>query len=180
MGMYPVLKEVPADLLARVLERPADPEWVDRLLFVDVRPGVVGWSRAATTSALDDGKLARRFTCPYLEYSADERRELGELDLGKLPDPPADEEFWSYLAAIGADAEPHVVDSRPAIHTDMPCYGISCYRTPAELAAAWQRIDRALTARPDLVDDVVNRFNTDLRYYHGCAARGSADLLVIW
>lgn len=179
MGMYPERKEVPADLLARVLERPDDAEWVDRLLFVEVRPDVVGWSEAARTSAHDDGALARRFSCPYLEYSADERRQLGRLDLGKLPDPPADEEFWSYLEAV-QPADPDETETRPAIHTDMPCYGINGYRTADTLSAMWRRIDRALTARPDSLDRVVNRFNDEIRYYYGCAARGSADLLVIW
>jgi hypothetical protein len=63
--------------MARVLQRPDDPEWVDGLLFTRVEPHTADWSEAAKRSAFSDDELARRFCCPYLQFSAEERRLPG-------------------------------------------------------------------------------------------------------
>ena len=210
MGMYPGSREIPAALLEQVLQRPDDPAWVGGLLFVEDSSGVLDWSEAASRSALDDGELARRFTCPYLDFSVDERRRLASYDLGKLGHCPDDAEFWHYMATVesgvtaadlgalldapretwwaaieanmaaASTAPASVGRDRPTIRSEVPCYGINDYSTPAELAAVWQRIDRAVTSHPDLTGRVADLFATDIRYYYGCAARGSAELSVIW
>jgi hypothetical protein len=207
--MYPESKEIPGDLMARVLERPDDPQWVDGLLFTHVRPDTVDWSEGARRSALSDEELAQRFSCSYLPLSAKERRTLGTLDHGKYPCPRLDGELWYYVDAAGSgtpaarlasllsqdeedwgealdrkDAvlqdDPPVSGDRPAIHTGIVCYGVVDYRTPEEMAAAWRRIDHAVTARPDLTGRVLDTFGDLIRYYYGCASRGSAEMTVIW
>lgn len=210
MSMYLESKEIPAGLLEQVLRRPEDPAWVDGLLFVEDGGGVFDWSEAASRSVLDDEELSRRFTCPYLDFSGEERRRLASYDLGTLFDWHADEEFWHYMAtvdsgataadlgglldasretwwaaieakrAVASTVPESVVHDRPTIRSEVPCYGINSYNTPTELTAVWQRIDRAVTSHPDLTGRVVDLFSTDIRYHYGCAARGSAKLSVIW
>lgn len=132
------------------------------------------------------------------------------VQLGKLFDWQADAEFWHYVETVESGATAAglgvlltapqetwrtaidtntsaaskalagVAYDRPVIRSETPCYGINHHRTPGELAAVWQRIDRAVTSHPDLTGRVVDRFATDIRYYYGCAARGSAELSVVW
>jgi hypothetical protein len=210
MGIYPQSKEVPEPVMAQVLQRPEDPEWVDGLLFTRVRPGIVEWSEATTRSALSDDELERRFSCPYLPFSAAERRTLGTLDLGKFPYWDSGETFWRYVDAAGSgtpapglagllsedeEAWHEAIDERegpprasppagsaprPAVRTGVPCYGISGYQTPAEMAGTWHRIDRAVAAHPGLTGRVVELFGEHIRYYYGCAARSSAEITAVW
>lgn len=105
MGMDPERKEIPAALLARLLERPDDPAWVDGLLFV-LEGNVVKWSAAASRSALGDEELARRFTFPGLTFSAEQRRTLGRYEYGRTRDwePDVDDQFLQYKKAVSSDA----------------------------------------------------------------------------
>ncbi|GHJ42730.1 hypothetical protein Cs7R123_00720 [Catellatospora sp. TT07R-123] len=201
-------KEIPATLLAQLLERPDDARRVDGLLFA---PGAAsGWSAAASRTTLTDEQLDARFTWPGLAVSADQRHLLGGLDLGKYPDPdwfacflaaaedpagidltgllspdPAEQAAAWRTATEEADLGPHHSahqdgDSEYGFSTDTPCYGIPSYRRSEDLAAVWARIERVLAAHPRLAGRIVEQFGPEIRYYHGCAARGSADLYVCW
>ncbi|MET7402323.1 hypothetical protein ABZS66_53465 [Dactylosporangium sp. NPDC005572] len=213
MGMYPQYKEIPTDLLARVLERPDDAAWVDGLLFEAGDPDAgtaPDWSAAASRSALADEELHARFTWPRLAFSAEQRRSLGGLDLGKYPDPDwfghllaaagTPERFdltgvlsddwderraaWETIVEVPFEAAHHSAyrrgDVEYGFHTDVPCYGISGYRTAEDLTVVWATIERVLAAHPEHAGRIVEQFEADVRYYHGCVARGSADLSVCW
>jgi hypothetical protein len=96
--------------------------------------------------------------------------------------------FWSEAASRSALDDEELARRFTCQYLDfsveerrrLASYGINGNSTPAELAAVWQRIDRAVTSHPDLTGRVVDLFRTDLRYHYGCAARGSAKLSVIW
>ncbi|MFB9186403.1 hypothetical protein ACFFX1_50485 [Dactylosporangium sucinum] len=213
MGMYPEYKEIPAALLARLLEHPDDEEWVDGLLFEAGDPdsgAAPGWSAAASSSPLTDDELRTRFTWPHLTFSADQQRRLGGLGLGKYPDP----DWFSHLL-VAADAPERIDltgvlsddwDERNAawenivevpvqvahhsayrtgdveygFHTDVPCYGIDGYRTAQDLTSVWDTIERVLAAYPEFASRIIGQFEAEIRYYHGCVARGSVDLSVCW
>jgi len=64
--------------------------------------------------------------------------------------------------------------------TDVVCYGISGYRCRNELAAVWSWILAALARSGVHRARVLERFEQELRYYQGCAARRSADLYLVW
>ncbi len=84
-------------------------------------------------------------------------------------------------ALVHASHRSHTVDGvNHGIASNVACYGISGYRTPEDLAGIWRKVDRIVTRYPDLVGPIVDRFDTEIRYYYGCFARGSADLHVIW
>ncbi|WP_238016922.1 hypothetical protein KZZ52_45530 [Dactylosporangium sp. AC04546] len=209
MGMYPEYKEIPADLLARLLERPRDGEWVDGLLFDGSAPDS-GWSAAMSCSILADEELRARFTWPRLTFSAEQRRRLGHLGLGKYPDPDwfshllsaadtpqridltgvlsADWDernaAWAKIVEVPVEVAHHSAyrdgDAGYGFRTDVPCYGISGYRTTEDLTAVWDSIERVLASYPELAPRIVEEFEAEIRYYHGCVARGSADLSVCW
>ncbi len=42
------------------------------------------------------------------------------------------------------------------------------------------KIERVLGAYPELADRIIEKFDHEIRYYHGCVARGSIDLYVVW
>jgi hypothetical protein len=211
--MYPAYKEIPAALLARLLERPDDEEWVDGLLFEAVDPDsgtAPGWSTAANCSTLTDEELRTRFTWPHLAFSTEQQRRLGGLDLGKYPDPDwfghllfaADtperidltgvlsDDWEESNAAWGKIVEVPVRDPvhsayrsgdvEYGFHTDVPCYGISGYRTAQDLTFLWDKIERVLASYPEHADRVIEQFEAPIRYYYGCVARGSVDLSVCW
>lgn len=118
MGMYSESKEIPAALLDQVLQHPGDPAWVDGLLFVEGSSGTVEWSKAASRSAIDDEELLRRFTCPYLDFSVDERRRLARYDLGKLFDWQTGAEFWHYVETVESSTTAARETWRTAIDTN--------------------------------------------------------------
>ncbi|GAA1558369.1 hypothetical protein GCM10009827_094150 [Dactylosporangium maewongense] len=126
MGMYPEYKEIPAALLARLLEHPDDEEWVDGLLFeagdADATTAP-GWSAAASYSTLTDEELRARFTWPHLTFSAAQQRRLGALDLGKYPDPD-----WFSHFLFAADT-PERIDLAGVLSDDWD-----------ERNAAWEKI----------------------------------------
>ncbi|BCJ64873.1 hypothetical protein GCM10009779_61310 [Polymorphospora rubra] len=169
-----------------------------------------GWSAAVSYSTLTDEELRARFTWPHLTFSAEQQRRLGGLDLGKHPDPDwfshllfaADTPQRIDLAGVLSDDRderntawekivevPVQVADRSAyrrgdvgygFHTDVPCYGISGYRTAEDLTSVWGRIERVLASCPEHADRIIEQFEAQIRYYHGCVARGSADLSVCW
>nr|BFE58665.1 hypothetical protein GCM10020063_031910 [Dactylosporangium thailandense] len=205
MGMYEEYKEIPAALLARLLEHPRDSAWVDGLLFEANR-----WSAAASWSTLADEDLRARFTWPHLAFSTEQRRRLGSYDCGKYPDPDwfghflfaADTEqridltgvlsddfdernaAWKKLVTVPVEVAHRSAyregDQEYGFGTDVPCYGISGYRTAEDLAAVWAKIERVLANYPELAGRIIEQFEAEIRYYHGCVARGSVDLSVCW
>jgi hypothetical protein len=225
MGMYPTEKEIPSVALHKLLERPWDDDFVDGLLFRFDEEGVWRWSPEASRSSLSDQELLRRFVFPYLSFTLDEMRSLGELDGGKysideeMEEPPffqyllmtgepdREEDLWFLLSTMNeigghlkemkAKLEERFHPPSPVFHdrwtwrgadsekcygfaSSVPCYGINGYTPANEVAETWASLRRVLEYHAELRPLVVQLFQEPLRFYYGCATRGSAVLDVMW
>ncbi|MFG2039551.1 hypothetical protein [Dactylosporangium sp. NPDC048998] len=172
MGMYPMYKEIPATLLARLLEHPDDEKWVDGLLFEALDPDsdtAPDWSAAASYSTLTDEELRARFTWPRLTFTAGQRRRLGWYDLGKYPDPD-----WFGHFLFAADT-PQRIDLTGVL-SDSGDWD--------ERTAAWEKIAEApiQVAHHSAYHegDSEYAFGSDVPCYGINGYRTAGDLAIMW
>lgn len=59
------------------------------------------------------------------------------------------------------------------------CYGMSLYRSSDELKAIWGALERILHRHSGFSDAIEARYEDEIRYFRGCARRGSSDVLVV-
>ena len=206
MGMYPVNKEIPSEVLKKLLTNPKDEKFVDSLLF----NADTNWTPELLKSNLSEEELNKVFICPHINFTVEQKISLGELDLGKYPYYETDFEFRCFLRLAEAQyskiniskilynekdglseimKEPatDITNSktsdktvRKGFHSDVPCYGICSYSTPEELQIKWQKIEQIFKKYPEHISQFLKLYEDKIFYYYGCAMRKNADLYIMW
>ena len=201
--MYRSTREVPAATLDALLAHPMDAARNDALLFTPDG----NWR--LTRSELPDDELRRRFDCPHVPTTLDQMRTLCELDGGKYGSDDDEPTFPYLLAAIETGQLPIVLathdvyelarrialpspvvaepswtgsngEQRWGFATDVPTYGINGFTRPAAIAATWATLRRGLERWPEHRAALLEQYASDIAFFYGASARGSAALFVMW
>ena len=181
MGMYPLYKEVRPSMLQRMLADPLNARMIDDMLFeVDSEKGVYDWSEEASRFEPAPGVLFDPL-CPAISMTREEKLQLGELDLGKLPDSNT-ELFFRYflrLADLPKCKASRLLDALDALgETDRSeeeeeAWLESVEVEPAKLSLRQPRVEQGGSSK-------AVGFATELVCYGISSYRTSEDLRGVW